>query len=311
MNDWRLVADVGGTNVRFAKADASASLHRTDSFSIASYPTFANALQAYLDKTGGSSGCRDAIVGAAGPAEDNAVTLTNHESWTIRGAEVGAMLAGAPALVVNDLQAVAAALPHLTAQDLSAIGTPGPPEAPTKPMLALNVGTGLGAAVAARYAGVWYTAAAEPGHMSLPPVGLVHRSSATEQTSIEDVLSGRGMTRLYAELTGDATPRDAAQILSSADIDFHAAALVEMLTDLLGRFAGDLVLATGAWGGVYLCGSVAVGLSHRADPTRFRKAFEAKGAMSERMQQVPTLVIGRPDVALFGLARYQLPAKTS
>jgi glucokinase len=74
------------------------------------------------------------------------------------------------------------------------------------------------------------------------------------------------------------------------------------MTQLLGRVVGDLVLASGAWGGAFLCGSVVRGWSSVADPERFRKVFERKGAMSGRMRGVPTAVITHPNPALIGLS---------
>ena len=81
-----------------------------------------------------------------------------------------------------------------------------------------------------------------------------------------------------------------------------AAATVQILSSLLGRIAGDLVLATAAWDGVYLCGSVAQGWASVGDVAAFRAEFERKGAMSSRMSQVPSLMITASEPALLGLS---------
>ena len=70
--------------------------------------------------------------------------------------------------------------------------------------------------------------------------------------------------------------------------------------------AGDLTLATSAWGGVYLCGSVATAWAAIADVGRFRAEFVRKGPMRTRMLKVPTAVIRRDNAALFGLAMIPL-----
>ena len=81
-----------------------------------------------------------------------------------------------------------------------------------------------------------------------------------------------------------------------------AARTVELFTAILGRIAGDLALATCAWGGVYLCGSVATAWAEIADSERFRAQFTPKGPMRARMLKVPTAVIRRDIAALYGLA---------
>ncbi len=84
--------------------------------------------------------------------------------------------------------------------------------------------------------------------------------------------------------------------------DAAAARTVEVFTAILGRIAGDLTLATCAWGGVYLCGSVATAWSAIADIEQFRAEFIRKGPMRARMLKVPTAVIRRDIAALYGLA---------
>ena len=53
---------------------------------------------------------------------------------------------GVPVVLVNDLEAVAAALPHLADDDLTTLGTVAPVRPERRTMLAVNVGTGFGAA---------------------------------------------------------------------------------------------------------------------------------------------------------------------
>jgi glucokinase len=110
---------------------------------------------------------------------------------------------------------------------------------------------------------------------------------------------------LAGDRAGDAGP--ASSVFAEASRDAAAARTVELFTAILGRIAGDLTLATAAWGGVYLCGSVATAWSAIADADRFRAEFTRKGPMRARMQQVPTAVIRRDIAALFGLAMMPLP----
>ena len=305
MSARRLVADAGGTNVRFAIADESGRLERVESFQAADFPAFKDALSAYGSGAGGLQEIGACAIAAAGPVDDGVVKLTNND-WTIDSAEISAALAGVPVAVVNDLEAVAASLPHLASGDLTPIGAPAPAHPERRTMLAVNVGTGFGAAGVILRDGRWYTCPSESGHMTLGPLAAVPTLPA--DASVESVLSGSGLAKLYGRLTGGrhVAAQQAADVLAMSGRDAAAARTVEVFTDVLGRIAGDLALATCAWGGVYLCGSVATAWAATADAGRFRAAFTRKGSMHLRMLQVPTAVIRRDNAALFGLAMMPL-----
>jgi glucokinase len=119
--------------------------------------------------------------------------------------------------------------------------------------------------------------------------------------SVEDVLSGSGLARLYERLAGGRT-QQASDVFAEAARDAAAARTADLFTHILGRIAGDLTLATCAWGGVYFSGSVATAWAGIADIERFRAEFTRKGPMQARMLKVPTAVIRRDIAALYGLA---------
>jgi glucokinase len=305
----RLVADVGGSNVRFAIADADGRLAQATSYLIADFASFADALQSYLTATGHPKFGAGAIA-AAGPIDGGRVDITNN-NWSIDRAEVSVALGGVPVAIVNDLEAMAAALPYLGPDDYAAIGAPAPRQGDHRTMLAFNVGTGLGAASALFRAGRWWTAPSEAGHMTLGPLIRDGIEIAAEGASIESVLSGAGVVALHRRILQDQgisqhSLRDASEVFARIGRDAAAARTVALLTVVLGRIAGDLVLATASWGGVYFCGSVATAWAALADPAQFRDEFVRKGPMQPRMLHVPSAVIRREHAALFGLAMLPL-----
>jgi glucokinase len=168
-------------------------------------------------------------------------------------------------------------------------------------MLAVNVGTGFGASSVIHRDGRWFTCPSEAGHMTLGAVEAVPALPA--DASVEDVLSGSGLARLYERLAGSrANAPQASDVFAAAGRDSAAAHTVEVFAAILGRIAGDLTLATCAWGGVYLSGSVATAWAGMGDIERFRAEFTRKGPMHARMLKVPTAVIRRDIAALYGLA---------
>lgn len=298
MSRWRLVSDVGGTNVRFARADAAGELTAIRSLTTSSAASFTAALARYLAETGGLEACTGCAIGAAGPVEDGRVALTNLD-WTITRAATAAALGGVPVAIVNDLEAVAAALPHLAPSDLAPIGGPAMSAAARHAMLAVNVGTGFGASLAVRRGECWWTLPGEAGHMTLGAVSDEEARLLPHGGSVEDLLSGRGLSALYARLAGQPLP--AAEVIARVAADQLASRAVELAATVLARVSGDLALATGAEA-VFLTGSVALGLIGTSDPARFRAAFEAKGPMRPRMQGIPAAVVTRDNVSLYGLA---------
>lgn len=310
MSAWRLVCDVGGSNVRFARCPGKHVLSDRRGYHVGDFPSFYEALQTYLDETGGAADCSGAAIGVAGPIDAGAVKLTNAD-WRIEAARVEAMLGGAPTLLVNDLEAVALALPHLCADDLSPLGTAERATAGRLTMLALNVGTGFGAATVIPMGDGWISHPGEPGHMALGALDGDELERMGDARTVEDILSGRGVPLLFqtiARQSGRAEMADlnSAEIFANAGQDELAAETLRAFSRFLGRIAGDLVLAGAAWGGVYLCGSVAIGWAEAGGGQYFRGSFEAKGPMTERMRQVYSGIIARDDVGLLGLTHTRL-----
>jgi glucokinase len=300
MTPWRLVSDVGGSNVRFARSFGGHGLEQRQSHHLRDFPSFYNALETYLGETGGAAGCIGAAVGIAGPIDGDRAALTNAD-WVIERQRVEATIGGAPTRLVNDLEAVAPALPFLRDEELAPIGdTPRRPE--PRRMLALNVGTGFGAASILPHAGGWIPCPGEPGHMSLAAVDGEELELIQGARCVESLLSGRGVSRIYARLAGnEALNLSGAEIFSSVATDPVAAETVRRFSLLLGRIAGDLTVASAAWGGVYLCGSVIAGWAKAGGTAFFRAPFEDKGAMTPHMRAAYSGIILRDDITLVGL----------
>ena len=302
----RLVADIGGTNARFALASSDGEAGAAANLRVADFPQFDDALGAYLARLDAATRARieSAAFAAAGPVEGDAIKLTN-ASWRISAQDVSARL-GVPVELFNDLQAVALALPFLGTGDVVAIGPVPFQPASTKRMVAVNVGTGCGAATAIRARAGWLACPSEAGHMTLAPADAeeaAHLAAIApgRAATLEDVLSGDGVGALYAALSGrEQFAPD--EVFARAHQDLAAARTAELLSRWLGQAAGDLVLATAAWGGAYMLGGIVNGWAAHCDAQAFRAAFADKGKMHARMGGVFSGIVTRKDVALLGLA---------
>ncbi|MEL6623488.1 MAG: ROK family protein, partial [Pseudomonadota bacterium] len=206
-----VVSDLGGTNVRFATVAADGrTLTHVTSHPLTSFADFSSALTAYASgHLGDPTAVARIAIGAAGPVSNNRVQLTN-APWTIDAADLKSEL-GCRARLVNDLQAVASAIPHLTTDTLESWrGEPGSGDIATT-AIALNVGTGFGASALHTFTvgnvPTSHAAATEAGHISLPldyqdrepaPKPTSDGQASIDPATFEDVLSFLGLVELVA-----------------------------------------------------------------------------------------------------------------
>ena len=115
-----MLADVGGTNVRFAVLDR-AGLGPVAHMAVNDYQNFADGLAAFMALQPNNTAIRYALFGVAGVVEDGRCALTNN-AWVVDTAQLRARFGFAGSHIVNDFEAVAWSLPLLAASDLGMIG---------------------------------------------------------------------------------------------------------------------------------------------------------------------------------------------
>jgi glucokinase len=294
-----LVADIGGTNVRFAVADLDTlELANPVSLRREGFPSLEAVAESYLRGVAGRPSA--AAIAVAGPVVGETVKLTN-APWSFRRAELKAALGLDELLVLNDFEALAHALPHLGPGDLHRIGGGAPVE--RAPKVVLGPGTGLGVAGLVWSPSGWVALASEGGHASLAvkdarEFAMLERlTRERERLSVEGVVSGPGLAQTYrvlAEMAGQTVaPVEAPEVVQRAlgGHDANAREALERFAVWLGRFAGDAALFFGARGGVYIGGGIAPKMVDALSAGPFRHAFEAKGRMTPYLSPIPAYVI--------------------
>ena len=215
---------------------------------------------------------------------------------------------------MNDFAALAFAAEVLQPKDLRAVG-PDIPGLAGGTITILGPGTGLGVSCLARDGDRVVPMATEGGHVGFAPsddaevAALQVLRKQFGRVSVERILSGSGLEHLYRALEQiagrEARPLGAAQITAGADKknDAGCRAALTMFCAIFGAVAGDLALAHGARGGVYIAGGIAEKIETFLGQSPFRARFEAKGRLSPFVKAIPTKLIVNPDVALLGAAR--------
>ncbi len=301
-----LLADIGGTNARFALLDGGA-VGAPLILQVAAHPSVEDAVATALARLAPEGGVQRAVLALAGPVVTEPVRLTNAH-WAVASAPLAARFGFTQVRLVNDFLALAHALPHLRPGDVTRIG--GGTAIPGAPMVVLGPGTGLG--VAGFIPGVNLAIPTEGGHISLAPTNpredqvVAALRARLGRAGAEHALSGRGLANLHAvvaELQGAAVPvRDAAAVAAAADSCPVASEAMAHFLNFLAGCAGDMALAWGARGGVFLAGGILPRLIDRLDAADFRARFEAKEPMAQWMADVPLSLVTHPAPAFLGLA---------
>lgn len=306
----RLIADIGGTNARFALVEAG-GIHDERTLLVRDYPDPAAAAEAYLARRH----VEEAVIAVATPVETEEISFTN-SPWRFSKAGLKARLELHELAVINDFAAQALAMPHLTEDERALMG--GGPAAPGRAVGVLGAGTGLGVSTLVPGKAGWTALPAEGGHVSFAP-GNAREDRVLEvlrsrlgHVSNERLLSGQGLLNLaqsLAAIDGRITEAGSAEEVTEAARRGSCPACVEavtMFSTLLGSAAGDLALTVGARGGVYVAGGVCLRLGPLFDRAAFRSRFADKGRMRAYLEPIPTWLVLRGDTGLIGAAHYRL-----
>ena len=293
-----LVADIGGTNARFATADlATLSLMDIRTFPTAEHATLAAAMRAYLNDA--PEKITHAGLAVAAPLRDDAVKFTN-AVWTFKQSTLAQEAGLEAAYVFNDFEAQAYALPVLSDDEIHTLGGGG--VVAGAPKAVLGPGTGLGVAALIWSPSGWIPVPGEGGHQTFPAENerelaiLERMRKGLGRLSVERVLSGPGLADIYQAIAasnglGDVelSPKEVEQRAISGEDDMATQAL-DFFVQWLGRFAGDMALAFGARGGVYIGGGIAPKMLSRLEQADFREEFERKGRMKPYVEAIPIQV---------------------
>lgn len=310
MADLLLIADIGGTNARFAVAQ-DRTYQNLSHVEVAKYPSLHDALTEYLDALPEALRPRDGALAIAAPVFGDRVALTNH-GWAFSISELQSSLGFATLTVVNDFAATAMAVPHLPDGDIFVVG---PPAAHTNgPIGVIGPGTGLGVSSLVPNGKDWLLLPGEGGHVSLPASSKEESAiidvlrARWPHVSAERVLSGAGLVNLYEALC---TIEGRVPLsMTPADVTDHAVKQTDEICvrafahfcAMLGTVAGDLALTIGATGGIYIAGGILLRFKEAFAASPFRERFEAKGRFSDFMRRIPTRLILEESPALLGLA---------
>lgn len=308
---WDFIADIGGTNARFAAARDNKI---TDQ---AIYSSKEGVLAGLADYAASRSAPKRAVLAFAGPTTANQGVLTN-AGQTITRTDVAKVLSCSDITFVNDFEAAAWALATVT--DADVVSLQGPVSVPAGNRIIVGPGTGLGVGCLIKTPTSFDAVPGEGGHIGIQPCSAFETEVFTELHTVwpqvfmdtssnrieaEALLSGTGLPYFYKSacsvLGQDIRANDAKSILDAAKTnnDQAANATVLMFKEHLGRSVGDLSLVIAAKGGVFLTGGVANKNPWLFDDA-FMAAFHSGGRFTKMRQETPLYLYSNPDFGLIG-----------
>ncbi|CAL8474693.1 bifunctional transcriptional regulator/glucokinase [Caballeronia sp. S22] len=306
----RLLADIGGTNARFALETAPGEIGQIRVYPGADYPGIAEVMQQYLKDTKVGR-VNHAAIAIANPVDGDHVKMTNHD-WSFSIEATRRALGFDTLLVVNDFTALAMALPGLTDTQREQVG--GGSRRQNSVIGLLGPGTGLGVSGLIPADDRWIALGSEGGHATFSPFDeredLVTRYARRKfpHVSFERVCAGQGLELIYRALAerDNVTVADdfnAADVTNRA-LQGEALALevVNCFCAILGTFAGNIAVTLGALGGIYIGGGIVLKLGELFHKSPFRERFEAKGRFQQYLSGIPTYIITAEYPAFLGVS---------
>jgi glucokinase len=324
-----IAGDIGGT-----KTDLAIFSNETGPFvplaetkvQSADYPSLEDIVKQFLAKE--KKSVDQACFAVAGPVFAGRVKATNLP-WVIEQASLAEDLNinRQSVQLINDLEAIAHAVPILRPSDVETINAGAP--VPKGAIGVIAPGTGLGESFLTWDGSRYLPHSSEGGHADFAPTDerqirlLEYMLKKFDHVSFEHVCSGIGIPNIYdflREVEGipqdqtvtngiDSAPDRTAAIVGHAlergNQSELCAATVEMFVSILAAEAANLALKVMSTGGVYIAGGVAAHTLAALKQPRFMQSFSRKGRFSELMARIPIHVVVSP-AGLAGAAAYGL-----
>jgi glucokinase len=326
-----LAGDIGGTKtvlgLFYTDRDVAAGVLHETRFESAGYSSLEAIIAEFLRDTKATPTA--ASFGVAGPVRDQRAQITNLP-WEI-SAEVIRSSFGIPEVfLLNDLESIATAIPHLDKDDFDTLNTGV--AVPHGNIAVIAPGTGLGTAFLVWTGHNYKACASEGGHASFSPRTLQemellkYLKKRYEHVSFERICSGSHLPNIYDFFMARRThmePKwlrealaraaDRTPVIVQAALEKKAdicEATLDLFVSVLGTVVGNLAVTLLPTGGIYLAGGIPSHIFSRLQQADFLSAVSEKGRFSELCSKIPIHIIRNPGVALRGAAWFGLQAMT-
>jgi glucokinase len=317
-----LAADIGGTKSLigvFAPDVERPKPMVTREYATLDFASLDEIIDLFIDETGAADVTSIAI-GVAGPVRGLTARMTN-VPWLADASELGERFDDCPVVLLNDLEAMAWAVPVLYRDELAVLQEGVP--VPSGNAALIAAGTGLGEALLHNVNGLFIPSPSEACHADFAArapreLALVaHLSHIYGRVDVERVVSGLGLANLFRFTHGTDDLSRACTVASAGDeaglpARLTASAMAhgceqcveafDMFLEAYGAESGNLALRTVSTAGLYIGGGIAPKILPALEAGAFMDAFRDKEPLGDLLRTIPVSVILNPAAGLLGAA---------
>jgi glucokinase len=327
-NELILAGDIGGTKTRLMVCNSDAGPNKPlakKTYRSKDFNGLENIVQSFMSENDWQ--IKRACFGVAGPVKGTTAVITNLP-WIVDSTTLQQETGIAEIILLNDIEAMAYAIPLLKQEHLKVISGGVEVEQGVKALIA--PGTGLGVVFLTFQEGKYKAHRSEGGHTEFGPRNdletdlLTYLRKKYEHVSYERVCSGMGLPNLYdffrdtrrfevseefeKALTSvtDRTPTIVNAALQNPEKHPICVAVVELFASILAAQAGNLALTVACHGGLYIGGGIPPRMIEFIQSERFVRSFKNKGRLSAMISDIPIRLITHSDIAITGAACHGL-----
>jgi len=305
-----VIADVGGTNVRFAvSSNEDPTLRHIAYLRCADFERFEDAFASFLASLPCSeqNDCYSLSLAVAGPVNNELVQLSNNK-WRFGKEQLVERLRLDRLLVINDF--TAQALAQQSALDTDRVKLLDGIVDAEAPLLVIGPGTGLGVSALIPLAQGALPIEGEGGNVRFVAQTtkehdlLEYMRRHTDHVVVEHFVCGPGLENIYAFLVegNGGEPGLSAESIGTAALQDEGICreAVHLMSGILGSVMADHVLTMGCWGGAVIAGGVMPRLAPLIADSPFERRFRSAGEMTSLLANVPVWLSTDPDAGLKG-----------
>lgn len=304
-----LVADIGGTNARFAyKDDVSNELSNFSYLKCTDFENIFDAIKYYQEEN--NLHIKNMSIAVASTTKHDAIKFTNNH-WNFKQSEVFEYFKLDKLIFINDFVAqslcfstfykdltIDPSLNNKTALNNNLdIVRPGIP-IKKAPLLVTGPGTGLGVCTLLNLDGSSIAIEGEGGHSSFAPNSdievelLQFLRKKYDHVSNERIVSGSGIEEIFKFILSrqgkQSSKMKAPEIGEKALLgELDALNSVKLMFSILGTIVSSVILINGAQGGVILSGGITPKLHRIFKESNFEKNLLNKGRRYNYIKDVP------------------------
>lgn len=290
---WLMIEASHEGAIRFATVAPSAQprIATVHEVGVAGMPTFTDVLQSFSREQGMPLDGLRCGIAIAGAASGETISLVRSR-WTISRAGLQAVFGESP-VILNDVAARAWAVRSDLAriEAVRGIGKPNFTRPGRYAMIMVEEGVGAAVVDVDRDAGVRILET-EAGHMDFAPMN-------EREERLAKALQSLGSTASW-EMVLMLDRFDA--VWTKALPELPEAERLRFQAGLLGRFAVNLMHASGAWAGVMLTGSRAGRMLESGNRSAFDQAFMTRRNFSRLVSAAPIWRVDQHEAVLTGVA---------